>query len=202
MIELIIAVTGVLLSVLIPLTRYIYGRRRKLEVYYENMWEKSPKLNPGKVLGIRGRGFDEYYYKRPVDDIIKKKIESNQNVLIIGGPLSGKSRAIWQALTTLKKPHDIIIPRSVDINPEDFHVPFRFTFWRKPILVIDDIDRFVEKRNFSHLLQEFLEYKAIIVASCRSGPEYDKLKTRIETELLSAFGDPINIPEIRKAEAE
>jgi len=203
MIELIIAITGVLLSILIPLTRYIYGRRRRLQVYYETMWKKSSKLKPDEILGIRGgRGFDEYYYRRPVDEIIKKKIEGKQNVLVVGGPLSGKSRAIWQALTTLSRSYDVIIPKPVDINPEDFHIPFRFTFWRKTILVLDDIDRFAERRNFTHLLKEFLEYKTIIVASCRSGPEYDKLKTVMETELFSVFDNPINISEIPKAEAE
>lgn len=203
MFELIIGITGILLSILIPLISFIYHRRRKLKVYYEVMWKKSSKLRPNEVLGIRGGlGFDEYHYKRPVDEVVKKKIEYNQNVLIVGSPLSGKSRAIWQALTTLGKPHDVIIPRPVDIDPEDFHVPFRFTFWRKGILLLDAIDRFAEKRNFMHLLQKFLERNTIIVASCRAGPEYDKLRGKMKGELPSIFGDPIEIPEIQREEAE
>lgn len=202
MFELIIGITGILLAILIPLISFIYRRRRKLKVYYEIMWKKSSKLKPNEVLGIRGGlGFDEYYHKRPVDEIVKKKIEYNHNVLIVGSPLSGKSRAVWQALTTLNKPHDIIIPRPVDIDPEDFHIPFRFTFWRKSILLLDDIDRFAEKRGFMHLLQEFLERNTIIVASCCSGPEYNKLRDKMKRELSSIFGDPIEIPEIPREEA-
>ncbi|MDI6799028.1 MAG: hypothetical protein QMD12_03510 [Candidatus Aenigmarchaeota archaeon] len=84
---------------------------------------------------IRGKpkhGFREYYYQKPHDELIKKKIEDNKNVLITGNPLSGKSRAIYQALITLNKPHSIIIPKLADIqNLEDFEIPFCFSFWRK-----------------------------------------------------------------------
>lgn len=92
MIDLVIGILGILIAILTPLIAFIYNRRRKLKAYYEIMWKKSSRLKPDRVLGIRGEsrfGFHEYYYQRPIDEVIRKEIEKDQNVLIIGDPLAG-----------------------------------------------------------------------------------------------------------------
>ncbi len=205
MIDLLLMILSVLLSILIPLVTFAYSRKRKLRELYEVMWEKSSKLKPDKVLGIRGKskfGFHKYYYHREMDDVIKKKIELKQNVLIIGKPLAGKSRAVYETLTTLKEDYAVIIPRLVDINIEEFRIPFRFCFWRKTIIFLDDINKFVEKRNFMHLLRRFIERHTIIIATCRSGPEYEILFGKMEGELFSIFGDPVEISKISRRKGE
>jgi hypothetical protein len=63
-------------------------------------------------------------------------------------------------------------------------VPLNLIFWRKKILVLDDIDKFTEKQNIKYLVDEFLKKKAVIVASCRTGTEYEKLQ---KTEWLNIF---------------
>jgi hypothetical protein len=114
-------------------------------------------------------GFRDYYSSRPEDDLILAKIENRENVLIVGPPLAGKTRAAYQAFKRLSKPNDVIIPQCDDINAETFLVPWNWKFWRPRILFLDDIHKFVEKNGFERLLRAFLDSEIPIVATCRSG---------------------------------
>lgn len=205
MLQFLLTIIGILLAIFVPIGAFVYNRERKLKAYYEVMWKKSSALKPREVLGIRGRskyGFHEYYHQRQEDQSIKERIEDDQNVLVIGNPLAGKSRAIYQALNTLKKPCNVTIPKLVDIDAEDFRVPLRFSLWRKTILVLDDLDKFLDQQNFMYLFREFAKRNTIIIASCRSGPEYEKLCRTMERELASIFGDPMEISKISKEEGQ
>lgn len=203
--QVLIGVIGILVTIIIPLYLFFYRRNVKLLGYYSTIWKKSSTLKPKEVLGLRGErehGFNEYYYRRGHDGFLKKKIENDENILIIGHPLAGKTRAIYQSLISLEEAYDVIIPKLVDIAPKDFEIPIHFYFWRKRILLLDDIDKFIEKQNFMYLLQQFLKTNTIIIASCRFGPEYDILCNKMERELSSLFGDPIEIYNVSREEGK
>jgi len=170
-------IIGIILAILIPLIGSYNKRRRTLKVYYEITWGKSLSLKPKEVLGERP--FNIYYYKRPEDDLIVKCLNNKKNVLIIGTPLSGKSRAAYQALTTLNKPHDVIIPRCTDINLEAFVFPKHLKFWRARIILVDDLHRFVEQQNFEHLFRIAMQDNVVIFATCRSEMEHKKVKNKM-----------------------
>jgi len=197
-------IIGILTAFIIFLIGFLYNRHRKLKGYYEVICKKSSSLKPYDVLGERVKkyGFHKYYYTRSEDESIKEKIEREENVLIVGSPLAGKTRAIYQSLINLNKPHNVIIPAVVDITTKDLLVPDPICFWRKIILVLDDLDKFIEKQHFIYLLQEYLKRNTIIIASCRSGPEYKKLCKKLETELTSIFDEPIEMPKIQSEEGE
>ncbi len=154
--------------------------------------------------GQKKYGFHEYYYIRKEDKIIKAKLEKNENVLIIGKPLAGKTRTIYHALTNLNEICDVIIPNPVDIRPEDLKIPLHFSFGMKmkSFLVLDDLNKFVEKRNFEYLLQEFLKTNITIIASCRSGLEYDTVCEKMDTKVSSIFGDAVELSKISKQEGK
>jgi len=199
-----IAVIGIIISIiislLIPLIGFTYNRNRKVKAYFEVIWKKSSSLKPTEVLGLRGEakyGFNKYYYSRELDKTIVRKIEANEHVLVAGNPLAGKSRAIYQALCALEKPCNVIIPKVIDVMPPDLKIPLPICFWRKKILLLDDLDKFVEKQNFTYLLRIFLKRDCVVVATCRSGPEYDRVCDKIEA--YSIFGDPVIIPRISPA---
>jgi len=197
-IGILIGIIGIIVTILIVVIPSIYKKIRKKNALYEIIWRKSSKLKLNELLGIRGdpkHGFHKYYFQRKEDKLIQKEIEDNKNILIIGNPLAGKSRAMYHSLITLKKPYYVIVPKLVDINLEDFRIPFRFTFWRKRVIVFDDLNKFADKQNFLHLLQEFIKINTIIIASCRSGPEYEKLCVKMEKELL-VFDNTIKIPKV------
>ena len=197
-ITIIIPIIGIIVAIIIVVIPLIYKKKRKMNVLYEIIWKKSSKLKLDELLGIRGNpkhGFHKYHFQREEDKLIQKEIEANKNILIIGNPLAGKSRAMYHSLITLKKPYDVIVPKLVDINLEDFRIPFRFTFWRKRVIVFDDLNKFTDKQNFLHLLQEFIKINTIIIASCRSGPEYEKLRVKMEKEFL-VFNNTIKMPKV------
>jgi hypothetical protein len=195
---ILLTIVGILLVIAVPLVGFLYNRRKKLKAVYQVMWKKSSSLKPDDVL--RGRPFYEYYYRREEDESIGKKISDKENVLVIGRPLAGKTRAVYQALTSLNKPRDVIIPKFYDITPESFSVPIYLKFWRNHILFIDDLHRFVELQNFEYLLKEFLGRKdTIVVATCRSGSEYEKAKNKMlekGMDLAMTFKNPIEIQEV------
>jgi len=188
---------GILSAIPITLAVFIYNRNRKLKAYYEIIWKKSSSLKPKEVLGMRP--FDKYYYQRPEDDLIGGSLNKKENVLIIGPPLSGKSRAAYQALMNLSKPHDVIIPKCTDINRGNFLFPKHLKFWRPRIILFDDLHRLVEQQNFEHLFEVARENNVIIIATCRSGMEHKKVKIKMldkNMDLETIFANSIELKRV------
>jgi hypothetical protein len=172
---------------------------------YTVIWKKSSRLKPQHLMELRAKsehGFNEYYYPRKEETAIKGKMKNEKSVFLVGNPLAGKTRTIYQVLKSLDKPGDVIIPRVVDIDAGDFRIPRRLSFWRKGVLILDDLDKFAERQGFEHLLKEFLERDVLIVATCRSGSEYEKLCKKLEEKLSFTFKEPIEIPKVSREEGE
>ena len=181
-----------LLIVLIPLLRFIYQRNKTLKGLYVTIWKKSSSLNQSEIL--QERPFNKYYYQRPEDKLFQQLLKERKNTLIIGSPLAGKTRAVYQALTNSNKAYDVIIPRFADIKVESFLIPRHFRFWKPKLILIDDLHRFVEIKNFEHLLKISLTSKMFIIATCRSGFEFNKVKNMLldkNINLEEIFGENI-----------
>lgn len=97
---------------------------------------------------------------------------------------------------------DIVIPKPENVQTEDFRIPFRFCFWRRRALLLDDIDKFAEKSNFLYMLEQFVKKGAVIIATCRLGPEHEILCHKMERYLTTIFGSEIRISHVTDAEAE
>lgn len=134
---------------------------------------KSKSIIPAKVIGVT-RPYNPYYYIRDSDALIEESLRTKKNLLIIGSPLSGKSRAAYQALTGLNPSCRVLIPRCINIGIENFLFPKK-----AEILFIDDLQRFVEQINFDHLFRTAIEKKVHIVATCRSEIEFEKTKRKM-----------------------
>ncbi len=177
-----LAIISILLAIAFKLIGYLNKRRKLLNSIYDVKWKSTAKLRAKEVMGERGSpkiGFRDYYSSRPEDERILAKIENRENVLIVGPPLAGKTRAAYHAFKRLNKTHDVIIPRCDHINTETFLVPWNWKSWRPRILFLDDIHKYVEKKGFERLLRAFLDTDTIIVATSRSGIEYKKIEARI-----------------------
>ena len=170
-------IIGVLMVVAVPATGFLYWRRKRLRKYFKIIWRKSSSLKPKDLLELRP--YYRYYHRRDEDELISKSLLAGHNVLIVGPPLSGKTRAAYQALSNLNKACDVLIARSTDIDLENFLFPKQLKFWRRKVLVIDDLHRFVEQQNFEHLFRVADENRTTIIATCRSGFECDKAKAKI-----------------------
>ncbi len=190
-------IIGILSAIFIALVGFIYNRNRRIKAYYEIIWKKSSSLKPKEVLGMRP--FNKYYYQRQEDNLIGGSLNKKENVLIVGPPLSGKSRAAYQALMNLSKPHDVIIPKCTDINRENFLFPKHLKFWRPRVILFDDLHRLVEQQNFEHLLEIAMRNNVIIFATCRSGMEYEKVKKKMldkNMDLETIFANNIELKRV------
>lgn len=178
-IGILLTIAGIIAGIAVP---FILKRRKLLNTIYDVKGKSTAKLKPKEVMGERGSpktGFRDYYSSRPEDERILAKIENRENVLIVGPPLAGKTRAAYQAFKRLNKPHNVIIPRCDDIILDTFLVPRNWKLWRSRILFLDDLHKFVEKKGFERLLRAFLDSEIPIVATCRSGIEYKKIEAKI-----------------------
>ncbi len=194
-------IIGLILAVLIPLTGFLYHRKIKNKALYEFVWKKSSTLKPRHILGIRP--YHPYYYDRKEDKLIAKYLNQKENIIILGPPLIGKTRGAYEAIKGLNKPAAILKPRHTDINLENFFIPRRFSYWRDKVLLLDDLQRFVELQNFEILLNKALEKQVTILATCRSGMEYKKVKHKLLEKNIdpqTIFGD--NVVELQRIKEE
>ena len=114
-------------------------------------------------------------------------------MLVVGNPLAGKTRAILRALKSLKKRACVLVPGLVDIRPEEFVIPGAVETFSNPIVVLDDIDKFAARQNFDYMFGEFKKKDMTIVATCRSGDEFERFCKGNE-RIVETFKEPIEIP--------
>jgi hypothetical protein len=176
--------------------KIISDRNKNLNNIYIVHGKNSSSIKPEHLTN---RTAPAGYYELDEYKTLKEALKNNGHVLVFGAPLAGKTWAIYYALRTIDPAANVTIPRLKNIdNLEKFVLPFRFAFWRKNILVLDDIDKFTDIQNFKYMVDEFLKNKTVIVASCRTGNELDKLRKNewlcpLFTKNIIDF--PANIPD-------
>ncbi len=150
-------------------------RRKRRKKYYRRIWKKPNKIKQEDLL--KKRPYNDYYYSREIDKQIADSLDKKENVLIVGKPLAGKSRTIYEILKLVNNPFSVIIIRIKDINEEDFLIPVHLSrLKRDKLLIIDDLHSFVEKDNFALIVEKFRGKNFTIIAGCRSGFEFNKMK--------------------------
>jgi len=198
-IGLLLSFIGVLLSVLVSMLAF-YRKRKELHNYYSVIWKNSRKIKPKEILGERP--CEAYYMKRNVDDLVLNRLESKQNILIIGQPLSGKTRAVYNAFKTSHKKYYVLIPRSVPMPV--FQIPTDYFFRKNKVIFIDDLQHYIEKQDNYHLLFRQAQLKDLpIIAACHSGKEFTKVKNKLTEQNLNIdiiFGT--GVAEVEKISAD
>lgn len=193
---LVLTITGVILSILIPLTGFLYKSRKELNNSYSLIWKSSSSLKPKDFLNERP--YDEYYFERSIDRFLISAIENKKNALIVGPPLSGKTRAVYNALKNPEIKCDVLAVRSVPMSA--FKFPSDLKFWKKKLIFIDDFQNFIEKQDsFPQLFKIAKEKNIPVIVTCHSGKEFTKsrnklIENNIDIEIL--FGE--NIIELNK----
>jgi len=205
--SIILAIIGLGLSITIPLLSYIFKKRREVRNYYSVVWRKSSKLRHKDILGERP--YNQYYFERSEDRRLKNLVEGKNNVLIVGPPLMGKSRLVFEQLKKLRKSVDVLVPRPV--NMPNLVFPSHFRVWRDRLIFIDDLQFFVEKQDNYHLIFNHAKENGIsIITTCHSGQQFRKVKNKMieqGIDIDNLFRDniielPRVNPEIGKSIAE
>ena len=192
-----------LISILKYLLPFLFDQKKLEKKYFKIIWKKSSDITPEDILDIRGQdehGFREYYYKRDIDEEIRNKIIENKNLFIIGNPLAGKSRAVYELLKNFGEKVNVIIPTMEGIKFEEFTIPKKIGLGRK-IAVYNDIDKHTSKQNFNYQLEQLLKDKIQIIATCQTGDELEIVKSALNKDFTTIFGKPIKIEKIDSDQA-
>jgi tetratricopeptide (TPR) repeat protein len=188
---LLFAVLGIIVTAIVPFVGYIYKSRKESKNYYSIIWKDSLRIKSKEILGERP--CEDYYLERNVDNFLQRSLERKRNALIIGPPLSGKTRAVFRAVKGQKKGIHILIPRNV--NMQVFQLPRDFMFWKEKLIFIDDLQYYVERQDNYHLLFRDAKEKNIpVFAACHSGREYKKVRNKMIEQNLDPdiiFGEDV-----------
>lgn len=160
------------------------GQIPEAKKIYSQIWKDSKSITSVEMLGlVRGSmkySFKKYYYKREIDDIFKEKaIVSGNNILLIGPPLSGKSRLLYQWLITINEEIDILIPKYMDFELDNIVIPPHFKDSSRKIVILDDIQKYVNYENFNRLFISFIEKEIQVIATCNSGMDLKRVENKI-----------------------
>jgi tetratricopeptide (TPR) repeat protein len=188
-ITLILTILGIAATLIAPAAGYILKQRKEYKNYYSVLWKSTGSLKAKDMLGERP--FDEYYFKRELDKQLLRSVTRRRSALVVGPPLSGKTRAVFNALKQQKKNADLLVPRNVSMP--SFIFPKNYKFWKDKIIFIDDLQYYIEKHDNYHLLFKHSKDNRIpIIATCHSGREYKKVKNKMieqNMDIESIFGE-------------
>lgn len=188
---ILLTILGIIATIAAPAAGYILKLRKEYKIYYSVIWKSSKKLKARELLGERP--YDEYYYTRNIDTQIQRSLERRRNIVIVGPPLSGKTRSFFNALKQLRTPVHLLVPRSVQVT--NFQFPKDFIFWKPQMIFIDDLQYYIERQDSFYLLfREAKERGIPIAATCHSGREFKKVKNKMVEQNLDLeiiFGDDI-----------
>ena len=168
--------------------------QKNSESYYV-LWEIASSLKRNKLLMVRD--FNDYYYERDEDQKIRNSINNGENVLVIGRPLSGKTRAIYEAIIRTSDCQIAIPKEGKNIQ---FIKPSSDS--RKKIIVFDDLNYFTKDLWCAkYLFGDLEENNVQIVATCRSGKELidtinDLDKNQIDFSMLFSKNNIIELTNI------
>ena len=201
-----IAVTvifGVIPSVIANIiTKERRRKKKELEKYFTKSNEKPSKLVP-KDIFVEKRttlefGFHEkFYIIRPnYDQSLLNYINAGKNVLIIGEPLSGKTRLVYNTIKSLES-YRIWIPKHTNFDNSIF--PYLKTK-KKDIVVFDDMDTFTSEQSLPGLIRELDAKGFIIIGTCKEGIEHETLSIFIKDNNI--FHEMIKIEKMEEENKE
>ncbi len=129
-------------------------------------------LSPIDILDSRGIDYQNIFHKRSIHKEIIDSLNKNQITLIIGNPLAGKTRLVYEALKN-RKQGLIYIPKK-DNSINEYRLPN--TNQEKIIIFFDDVDEYCKTPALNKLLHYITLKKIKCIITCRTGPEFDVFK--------------------------
>ena len=182
----------------VRLIRFIFKRDND----YIVIWRQPIFLSPVHIMGSRAKekkGFvKRFYFEREQDRLIRKALEGGEkSILIVGNPISGKTRAAYEALKRSKRTCFVTVANMDHIDQREYTIPLFFSFffwvWKRRYLFLDDLDALARKGRVKALIDKYDAKDIYIIATCRTGSE---LETDVGHELRSCFDVIVEIPKI------
>lgn len=165
---------------------------------YESFDLNNGVLNPVSFMGLRGNHYKkDFFFSHPIYNKIQTKIIENDLIFIVGNPLAGKTRIVFDTLSNLKK--GFIVKPKLDKSIKEYRLPRR----KDLIVFFDELDDYcrtnVEAMN--KVLFYLIKNRIKCVATCRTGPEFNQLKKALNAHTFSELHSAqITIPRFDKNE--
>jgi tetratricopeptide (TPR) repeat protein len=179
----IIVLLSIFALILIILAVCIFEINFARKIKLKNSFDVSKpvnKLNPkNDKLGITE--YRDFYIERESDKEIENLLKEREYVFITGIPMLGKTRMAFEAIKKLKG-YYLLKPKYGELDIQKLKLPF---FKKKIVLFLDDLDKYAGK-NLDDLIRELKERTQdfIVIATCRSGMEFDQIFAKKEMEDL------------------
>lgn len=184
--------------------KFLYGlydkyseRKKKQKKLLRRKWISGARLEPKDMLENRS-----YYKYRPreEDEVLRNMLLEEKSILVRGNALAGKTRTTFEVLKGMGSLVDVIIPLPEDIDSRDY--PFADNYgMNTEIVILDDVDRFVEMSNFEKMIEVIKSKHFLIIATCQSGEKFELVSKKID--IGTVFGKNIvDIGLISKDEAQ
>jgi hypothetical protein len=162
-------------------------------------------VTPKDILDYRFKSFDEFYYERQIDEEIFQKVQNGENILIVGNPLSGKTRAVYELIVKLKETDpdaEILVPK-MTLTASSFD-NLRSNY--KQFVFFDDIDDYYntqnnDAKNVDKFIIELAKSGFQTIATCRIGPEFKDFKTNSSFKVKEILSANIKIEKIKRNKA-
>jgi len=161
---------------------------------YESFDLVEESMDANIILRTRSRHYEkDAYFNTNNFDKIREKILTSNTTLITGNPLAGKTRIVFDTLSTFKRGL-VIFPLPYK-SVSQYKLPHR----KDIILFIDELDTFCENNPdaINHLLDYAFKNDFKCILTCRTGHELRKVKNvlyhQLWTELIS---NRIKLPRI------
>jgi len=179
--------------------RHVRAARR----CFRSGWREAAKMRAHDLLLARAlsdSGFNDYYYEREQDGQMREAIASGSNVIVLGEPLSGKTRAVLEALRSLPDSSDVAVLKEADFS--NFAIPFHARRrWNGEIIVLDDIDRLATRPGFLDALEALVKRHAVLIATCSSGQAHEDKLSQALRSWESEFRARIRFEQVSRAVA-
>ena len=144
---------------------------------------KEP-ISPQKFMPVRASHYKkDFFFPHPIYDTIKTKIIETDLIFIVGDPLAGKTRIVFDTLSNLKD--GFIVKPKLDKTIKEYRLPRRNDL----IVFFDELDDYC--RTNAEAMNKVLTYiitkKIKCIATCRTGPEFNQVRKNLHPHIYSAL---------------
>lgn len=156
-------------------------------------------LDPISFMGIRGKHYrKDFFYSHTVYSMIKERILNENLTLILGNPLAGKTRIVFDSLSELT--HGYVIKPILDSSIKEYRLPGRTDL----IIFFDELDDYcrINPNALNKLLLSIIKDNIKCVATCRTGPEFFLVKRSLKAHIFSELhSSQVIIPRFDKKDS-
>jgi hypothetical protein len=146
-------------------------------------FDLSQKIDVSEFFNFwRARFYEkDKFIEIPDQEAIKKNILEEDITFIIGNPLSGKTRAVFESLKEFHSGFFYKLNQNVKLSENIVS-----SLKKDAIYFIDDIDQSIDKypEIINSMLTQIIKNSNKLIITCRTGPEYNLLISKLNKQIL------------------